>query len=67
MVFDAQDKYVSLVSETQIVIMSLEQELKIVKEYTIDQLAYETIQDIIFDSKGCEQGKYRCFIATKLY
>ena len=29
-VFDAQDKYVSLVSETQIVIMSLEEELKIV-------------------------------------
>jgi hypothetical protein len=58
---------VAVVSETQIMVLSLERNLSLVKNYTIDLLAYENIHDIILDSQGCEADKFKCFIATKLY
>jgi len=58
---------VAVVSETKIMVLSLEKNLSLVKNYTIDLLAYETILDIILDSSGCEADKFKCCIATKLY
>ena len=67
-IFDRNDKYVAVVSDIQIIIISLKKKNigKIVQNYQIDLEAYQCINDIILDSSGCERGDYQCVIACRM-
>ena len=67
-VFDKKDRFVALVSLTQIIIISLiKGEIgKIVQNYQIDLDNYTMINDVIIDSSACMPGTYKCVIASKV-
>lgn len=68
MLFDRNDKFVAVVSDIQIIIISLKKKTlgKIVQDYHIDLDAYQSINDIILDSSGCDRDTYQCVIACRM-
>ena len=69
-IFDKHDRFVAVVTQTQVTVLKLEgvdkKHMVLDLDYELKAGSYDSIKDIMIDSKDCSNCTYKCYIAAKV-